>query len=401
VAGRHALIATSWDSRPFDPSFHHASHRHLLSCVQPKGVSPASVDALIVPTARPVRWLSEAMRLARRLNCGLVAMCSRAVQATEVVDLGDQFGVSVIAIDVTNQSYGLPKLLTTELLSRKVFARRSDTALKRNMALLISRMAGWERIFFLDDDIVDIDFVDVRTAAVLLDNFDAIGMHNVGFPDNSVVCHVYREIGADQAEFIGAGALAVDPLARSSFFPNIYNQDWLFILGYGQPANVAITGQMSQREYDPFADSSRARREELGDCIGEGLYWLLDHGSHVDDADFVHWRDFIDRRAYFIDYLVRKVRRRDWADGREERIIASLRVARSTLAHVTPGLCASFVSRWQADLATWRRFVDERPVGLGVEKALEELNWPGVVRSASPWPVHAVDGYGEEDRLTC
>ena len=98
-----------------------------------------------------------------------------------------------------------------------------------------------------------------------------------GFPDHSVVCHAYRQAGGEQQSFIGGGALAVEVKRSKSFFPDIYNDDWFFLLDgskWLQP--IAVRGQVIQQPYDPFRTPDRARAEELGDVLAEGIYWLLD-----------------------------------------------------------------------------------------------------------------------------
>lgn len=244
----------------------------------------------------------------------------------------------------------------------------------------MSRVAGWERVLFLDDDIHGVNPADARAAAGLLGDFDAVGMHNAGYPDNSVVCHAHRETGARQEQFIGAGALAVSPVRNRSFFPNTYNQDWFFLLGYGQPTKIAVTGRMWQKEYDPFADPDRARSEELGDCLAEGLYWLLDHRLATANADREHWGDFLSRRTYFIEHLIAELSKHT-DDRASKRRISSLHVARATCTMITPGLCDEYMLRWQTDLESWRAFLREHPVGLGTAGALDHLDWPGVVVS--------------------
>jgi hypothetical protein len=42
---------------------------------------------------------------------------------------------------------------------------------------------------------------------------------------------------------------------------------------------------MVQEPYEPFRTTDRARGEELGDCLAEGIYALLDDGGKVGDAD--------------------------------------------------------------------------------------------------------------------
>jgi hypothetical protein len=392
VAGQNILNPATSGARPTDASFHHGSHQQLLTRVSVAEAPLDDVDAVIVPTARPVDWLREAMNLAQGLGCGLVALCSGHIRASEAADLGDEIHVPVIAVDVSDDDYGLPEFSTSQQLSGSIYERKCDTSTKRNMGLLLSRVAGWTRVFFIDDDIHHVEPKDVHAAVGLLQEFDAVGLDDLGFPDNSVVCHAYSVLGNGQAQFIGGGGMALNPLKARSFFPDIYNDDWLFFLADYKKLNLAVVGSMHQKRYDPFANSDRARDEELGDCLAEGLYWLLDHQRTIKEASLDHWRDFLGRREYFVDELIDQVGELDIDRTARRRMLRSLQVARATRELITPGLCAEYVRHWQSDLASWRRFVARRPRDMGVDRALEHLSWPGVVRSELPWLTKRSDG---------
>src|SRR4029079_18058881 len=127
---------------------------------------------------------------------------------------------------------------------------------------------------------------------------------NKGYQDNSVVCHAYRAVGGAQDSFIGGGAMMVDTRRTKSFFPNVYNEDWFFLLGDGVHFRAARAGEMRQRAYDPFANANRARAEELGDNLAEGLFWLLDFGRDIDTAETGFWGDALYRRRKFIDHIL-------------------------------------------------------------------------------------------------
>jgi hypothetical protein len=182
--------------------------------------------------------------------------------------------------------------------------------------------------------------------------------------------------------------MAVSPTTSYSFFPNIYNQDWFFIMGMGDGLRVAVTGVMKQQQYDPFEDSDRARREEFGDCLAEGLFWLLDHGLPLKRADVDHWMGFLGRRAFFIGCLSDEIAKGKLDQAETERIQASLATAWNTLKEIDSRLCVEYVDRWRRDLNTWRLFLAERPVSLdgGLDDALEYVRWHGVVRSSVLWP---------------
>lgn len=65
------------------------------------------------------------------------------------------------------------------------------------------------------------------------------------------------------------GALAVRVERSTSFFPEIYNDGWFFLLDGDKGIQpVAISGRVVQYPYDPFRSPDRARAEEFG------MYWL-------------------------------------------------------------------------------------------------------------------------------
>jgi hypothetical protein len=72
---------------------------------------------------------------------------------------------------------------------------------------------------------------NVARLAEQLDRYQVAGMIVRNFPDNSVVCHARRDAGLPQDVFWTGAVLGVHcnnlPL---SFFPDIYNEDWFFLL---------------------------------------------------------------------------------------------------------------------------------------------------------------------------
>ena len=172
--------------------------RQLLVWKPSFAAPTAGVDGLVVPTARPVSWMREAMALASSLDCVVVAVCSRRNSATDAVHLAQDLRVATIALDIEDCQDVLAHSSARALLKDTQFEHKTDAGDKRNLALLLSRIAGWERVLFLDDDIYGVDPRHARAAAGLLDRYAAVGLRNVGFPDNSVVCHAFRMIGGPQ-----------------------------------------------------------------------------------------------------------------------------------------------------------------------------------------------------------
>lgn len=353
---------------------HHASHRHLLAPERAEYAPHAQVDAVIVPTARPVESLSTAIDLVDRLGCVLVALCSQNVSADQVVSSARIRNVSVVAIDIGGID-SLPTFKTGLALADSRFERTTDLSQKRNLGLVLSRVAGWQRVMFLDDDIDDVHPSDVRAAAGLLDNYDVVGFVNRGFADNSVVCRAGSYLGRRQDQFIGAGALVVAPHRMGTFFPDVYNEDWFFFLG---ASRMAVIGSVWHRSFSGAMAPSRARQEELGDCLGEGLFWTLDEGRSPAHADLAHWSSFLDHRLRFIDGLyelnedgprMAEVNRALEAAYEQCEVIADL-----------PDLWEGYMHSWRSDLTTWREFIARKQPGLSLTKALAELGWYDVAQ---------------------
>ena len=246
--------------------------------------------------------------------------------------------------------------------------RSSDLSVKRNLGLLLARLHGWNKIAFVDDDITVSRTDDIARLAGQLDEHQVAGMVVRQFPDNSVVCHARRLAGGSQDVFVTGAVLGVHcndlPL---SFFPDIYNEDWFFFAKDAATRKLPRVGQAVQLEYDPFASPDRARQEEFGDLLAEGLYALLGEGrppnvpfdEQLREATRTYWDRFIDARRQVMTEIGAALCR--FADGdpgnRQIRsALDSLAAAENLLnCTITPDLCVEFLDAWREDLADWQR----------------------------------------------
>jgi hypothetical protein len=374
-----------------EPLDHHGSHRELLWSGD--HVQSQRIDAVFVPTIRTPPYLDAASRLAQELDCAIVTLHSR--QWTTAAKAAQRLpkSLDLIAIDVPDPALlRLPRFQTSKLAAHKVFPRDprrppTDLSAKRNLGLVLSRMLGWSRVLFLDDDIKGLNPADVLDAGGLLDTHNAVGLQVVGFPDHSVVCHAYREAGGSQQSFIGGGALAVHVQRSTSFFPEIYNDDWFFLLDGDKGIQpVAMTGQVIQKRYDPFRNPERARAEEFGDVLAEGIYWLLDQHLSITDADRAHWARFLIKRRQFIERVLAMLASSNLESAEKGRRIAALKGSLGRLALITPELCENYLRAWRADRREWQRFVQELPAGLDRVAALRLLSAAGAPPVS--WQLH-------------
>ena len=352
----------------------HPSHKALLTDVEAEAAPRAKLDAIVVPNGRPAAYLREAIKAAKRHGVPLLLLCSVHATASNAALAAKQAGVEVVAIDTDLLRRGIvPEFATDQLLRGSLFHRHVDTSLKRNLGLLIAAAAGWRRILFLDDDIVLPDPDDLTAAAGLLAGHPVAGLANAGMPDNSVVCHALRDIGVNQDTFIGGGALAVGEGAFGSFFPNIYNEDWFFLLDGDRLRSTAVTGTAIQHPYDPYRDSRRARGEELGDTLAEGVYGLLDNGLGLAAADERYWREFLQNRREIIRATTAKVLDSPIEPALKARMVDCLKAAIGRSHRIKPDLCVRYLDAWRRDGERWRSRVEQVRGVAGIGGALAAL----------------------------
>jgi hypothetical protein len=360
------------------------SHRKLVSQTeQRESDTRLALDAIIVPASRPARNLEQAITMARAIQCRLLILCSHQVEPAKVHQLLAErsFNDAIVV--------KLPDGYRHELLDFRALAwikddlpracsyYVTDLSTKRNVALILARMLGWRRIFFLDDDIRDIYPPDVLDTVSMLGSCHSAGMRVTYFPDNSAACHAHRATGGLQDVFISGAALAVDCQHDIGFFPDIYNEDWLFFYDNASAGKLGSSGhKLTQLRYDPFADPDRAAWQEFGDVLAEGLYTLLDHGMDWRYATDGYWLNFLEARRRFLEAIVSRAGTAE-PDIREQ-LLLSVEMALKCSITIGPGLLERYVLLWRQDLRNWQQRIAEiRPMpsldaalrALGVEQS--------------------------------
>jgi hypothetical protein len=358
----------------------HNTHRSLTRQGKQLGARSAALtlDAIIVPGTRPAAYLDHAGTLARAAKCPLVVLCSHYSHGREVKEYLDARSFSEAIVIELPPGYSNPLFNFRGLLGVKdqmppaCGNHVTDLSMKRNVGLVLAKMMGWRRIFFLDDDIRDIAYPDLRRTVDMLSCFSAAGMWVTDFPDNSIVCHANRITGGSQDVFVSGAALAVDCQSDIGFFPDIYNEDWLFFFdaaSKGELGNSCL--KATQLYYYPFANAERAAWQEFGDLIAEGLYTLLHLGLEVAQATTTYWSKFLEARRSFLEDTLSRVGEAP-ADMQVD-ITASLHSALKCLSGITPDLCARYVEAWRQDLGCWKqRWADIRKMP-SVDAALAAL----------------------------
>lgn len=369
----------------------HLSHASLIESLAAPIGSQAQLDAIIVPAGRPANQLLTAIDLAKQVGCYLIVLCSLRTRARDVRRLFDARSlIQGIAVDIPH-GYALPGLdLETTRWAQSDHGkdvcggRKSDLSVKRNVGLLMARMLGWQNVFFMDDDIRGLSRQDLARTVSPLDPdrawYKSAGIRVKDFPDNSVVCHARRIVGDPQDVFVSGAALAVKCTQDFAFFPETYNEDWLFFYPDVAARKMAspdlLSTKMQQMSYRPFAYPQRAAWEEFGDLIAEGLYSLL-HDTIASEALKVagnpcYWSQFLDARLTILKEI--DLRADVLPPGLRTAIKKSVDTAWTTLAKITPDICASYIRLWEMDIQLWRKHRDKLPPAEAPTDALARLS---------------------------
>jgi hypothetical protein len=365
-----------------ESSVHYRFHSRLLVPFQPGG---ARLDGIVVPAARSAEHLEPALQLGAALGVPVVLMCSHNVRPRAVAAVaGEVPGAEWRAVDIhPGLRSRLPELHTSGFMAA-VVGTRGDLSLKRNLGLLIGRAAGWRTLLFLDDDIVDLRPHAIAHAVGGLDQHSVVGMPARYYPDNSVVCHARRFIpGSRQGVFVGGNALAISVDRCDSFFPEIYNEDWLFLAPHLDKRKVAADGNVQQLPYDPFEIPDRATSEEFGDVLAEGLVGHLHRGSLNRPPTAENWSAFLDRRARFIAEALAACADRAADDNEARKALSALRRAENAREKILPAILTKYLAAWLDDLRLWRDYLAGVPRLGTLEAALDWLDRP-VALSPSP-----------------
>jgi hypothetical protein len=340
----------------------YGTHRSLTGQRVPRRprTGPLGLDAIIVPGTRPAAYLDHAVTLARAAKCSLVILCSHYLDGREVKEYLDARSFSGAIVIQLPAGYAHPLFDFRGLLAIKdqlppaCGSHVTDLSMKRNVGLVLAKMLGWRRVFLLDDDIRDISYPDLQRTVDMLRSFSAAGMWITDFPDNSIVCHANRVTGGSQDVFVSGAALAVDCQGDIDFFPDIYNEDWLFFFdaaSKGELGNSYLNA--TQLYYYPFANAERAAWQEFGDALAEGLYALLHLRRDVGQATSEYWGKFLEARRNFLETALSRVKQAP--PDMQDEITASLQSALKSLSDITPDLCARYVEAWRQDLKSWKQ----------------------------------------------
>ncbi len=370
--------------RPYEPD-----HGRLLAGSKASAVAAGErahpdgrrVGAVAVPAARDATHLQQAAKVARVAGHMLIVLCSRECRQDDVRRQLALFDPQVPVLIVDMEGYTFPqRSRTLECAGRHGWD--SDTAVKRNAALLLARRLSLAHVLFLDDDVRRVDPGQVRRAVAVMEagSHRAAGWKFLDYPDNSAVSHAYRRLRKPphgrQGCFIGGGGLLVRIDDDVPHFPlGIYNEDWFFLFPLLVGREVVHLGSLNQLAYDPFRRLGNAPAQEFGDLIAESLFTLLSHQSSHQPGhqpgrpgpDLVRqfsrssfWRSALRRRRTFLRELGRQLetenprRPAGRETGQFDRVQAAVNAAATAAARIQARQLRAWIKAWLIDEKCWR-----------------------------------------------
>jgi hypothetical protein len=344
--------------QPANQRAHHDRLLRRLDWGSAAGSPGRRLDAIVVPASRRAARLGPFIDLASQSETTLVVLASHDCDIDEAaaVVASRPSNARVVLAEVPLKTDHEPLKLATSAEDVRALSgdRSSNLSVKRNIGLLLARYRGWEKIMFLDDDIIGITPDQVMRVAHHLDTNPFAGFKTLDYPDNSVVCHANRLAGRPQGIFVSGAALGVNTAGDRPLevFPDIYNEDWFAFAREAQRTGVAHVGNIRQLAFNPFDDPVRAKVEEFGDLLAEGLYALFTDvgGLHLATTDY--WRRFIDQRRTLILKIRHELKKQETHQA--VQAAKSLDKARRQLDLITPEDCVRFLGVWQEDRAQFK-----------------------------------------------
>ncbi len=190
-----------------------------------------------------------------------------------------------------------------------------DLPIKRNYAINYSMLNNFQKIVLIDDDIRGISPEVLEKGCRCLDYYSVAGCFVEDYPDTSIFGHLERASNIPVQTFISGSFLFLTTKNICSFFPQIYNEDWLFMLPFILKKDICSFGNIQQLEYDPFSNPHRAAFQEFGEIIADCLYALIWNKLYHLRNSLAVWDNFIRSRRQklfefldlFSDYKIKKI----------------------------------------------------------------------------------------------
>lgn len=175
----------------------------------------------------------------------------------------------------------------------------------RNTALLLAKSFGIENALFMDDDIIVNNPNLISNSFKLLESNLFVGAKISGMPDDSIIGHISRELNEEEniERMLSGGFLAFNARKVDMHFPNIYNEDWIWMYLQINGNSFKELGEVFQAKFNPFANyKGKVIFQEFGEIVVDGF--IKAEGNFTLFNNNAFWELIINERKKYLETLV-------------------------------------------------------------------------------------------------
>ncbi|MEZ0540431.1 hypothetical protein [Fibrella arboris] len=200
-----------------------------------------------------------------------------------------------------------------------------DLPLKRNYALLDSRVKGYEVIGLIDDDMVFTELDIIKAMKCLSSYADMVGYYVLDYPDVSTIDHIERFINQHPSKVsIGGNFLFFKMDKITGFFPYLYNEDWCFIFSnLISNINIYVCGFVNQLVHEPWKNYNRIAFEQFGDVVITGFKQLLANRCDIFNEEIFFWHNIYENYKDRLENLLAKTKDLEFISVLQHAIICT------------------------------------------------------------------------------
>ena len=224
-----------------------------------------------------------------------------------------------------------------------------DLPIKRNFALYHAIKNGYKKILLIDDDINGLLKDYFENASFILRRYNLCGCFVQDYPDTSIVGHIERQVNGEIKCFLSGSYLFINLYKCFSFFPFIYNEDWVFMVPFILHNEVCSFGEVKQLKYNPFNDHKKVIFQEFGEVIAEGLFALISNNLFERRKCYTIWKEILELRKNYIKKLINKTE--------NNLYLKFLNWALQANSYITPEICLSYIEDIDRDIIRWNSLI--------------------------------------------
>jgi hypothetical protein len=233
------------------------------------------VDAIVLTSYRldaNIRMVAATARMLRKPVWVMVTSAADAAALRHMFGSMMPHGSRFIPVDLMNDSpFTVLECDRNNDLRADPGAR--NRSLKRNAALVIAHVCGFERLYFLDNDIVARSVeelakqIDGSSSSVSADGPTYCANPYLRFADHSAIGYAAVAAGGVDDSYFGTGALAVYVPDALPWTASVYNEDWLACFYASIMGKFAVFGLVEQLPNFPEFARGRSVNEEFGEVL--------------------------------------------------------------------------------------------------------------------------------------